>query len=76
MARQHQNFCDIREIGGAELTNDIYVREPGNQIFWFAGKVARVSGTCVCETLRLCTCGSNSQSPVDWAHILHGTNVP
>lgn len=42
--RQHQNFVDIREAGGEEMTNDIYVREPGSQVFWFSGKVARVSG--------------------------------
>ena len=41
--RQNQNFVDIREAGGAELTNDIYVRDPSNEIFWFSGKVARVS---------------------------------
>lgn len=41
--RQHQNFVAIREAGGKEMTNDVYVREPSSGIFWFAGKVARVS---------------------------------
>ena len=41
--RQHENFVAIREAGGKEMTNDIYVREPGSGIYWFAGKVARVS---------------------------------
>jgi hypothetical protein len=41
--RQHENFLNIRQAGGKELTNDVYVREPGSRIFWFSGKVARVS---------------------------------
>ena len=41
--RQHQHFCAIREAGGKELTNDVYVCEPDSGVFWFAGKVARVS---------------------------------
>jgi len=41
--RQHQNFCAIRDAGGKEMTNDVYVREPNSGVFWFAGKVARVS---------------------------------
>jgi hypothetical protein len=40
---QNQNFVDIRNAGGPELTNDVYVREPGSAVFWFVGKVARVS---------------------------------
>lgn len=41
--RQNQHFLAIRDAGGKELTNDVYVREPKSSIFWFAGKVARVS---------------------------------
>lgn len=41
--RQHENLHSIRDIGGKELTNDVYVREPSSQTFWFVGKVARVS---------------------------------
>lgn len=41
--RQNEHFLAIRETGGKELTNDVYVREPGSAIFWFSGKVARVS---------------------------------
>lgn len=45
--RQHQNFFDIREAGGKEMTNDIYVPEPNSDIFWFVGKIARVSDVTV-----------------------------
>jgi hypothetical protein len=38
IARQHTQFCDIREVGG-----DVYVRDPSADTFWFVGKVARVS---------------------------------
>ena len=41
--RQHQNFVAIRQAGGKELTNDIYIREPNSDVFWFIGKAARVS---------------------------------
>eukprot|EP00565_Helicotheca_tamesis_P003027 CAMPEP_0185739338 /NCGR_PEP_ID=MMETSP1171-20130828/35189_1 /TAXON_ID=374046 /ORGANISM="Helicotheca tamensis, Strain CCMP826" /LENGTH=225 /DNA_ID=CAMNT_0028410863 /DNA_START=157 /DNA_END=833 /DNA_ORIENTATION=+ len=41
--RQSQNFVAIREATGPELTNDVYVRDPCTSIFWFVGKVARVS---------------------------------
>ena len=46
IARQHTNFCDIRQAGGVELTNDVYARDPTSKacsVFWFVGKVARVS---------------------------------
>jgi hypothetical protein len=43
IARQHTQFCDIREVGGVELTNDVYARVPSSDTFWFIGKVARVS---------------------------------
>lgn len=41
--KQFQNFVDIRQAGGKELTNDIYVREPQSDAFWFVGKIARVT---------------------------------
>jgi hypothetical protein len=40
--RQNKNFLAIREAD-VDLTNDIYVRDPKSNTFWFAGKVARVS---------------------------------
>jgi len=50
--RQHENFVAIRQAGGKELTNDAYARYCGSfdddsQVFWFVGKVARVSGVSV-----------------------------
>jgi hypothetical protein len=45
--RQHQNFIDIRQAGGKELTSDVYVRDPGSTTFWFSGKLARVSDVSV-----------------------------
>jgi hypothetical protein len=41
--RQQDHFLAIREAGGKEMTNDIYVREPGQETCWYAGKIARVS---------------------------------
>ena len=41
--RQHEHFWSIRQVGGKEMTNDVYVREPGEETFWYTGKVARVT---------------------------------
>ena len=45
--RQHKHFVAIRQAGGKELTNDVYIREPNSEAFWFVGKVARVSDVTV-----------------------------
>ena len=45
--RQHHNFVAIREAGGKELTNDVYVPEPDSETFWFVGKLARISDVTV-----------------------------
>ena len=45
--RQHKNFVAIRQAGGKEMTNDVYIREPNTEVFWFIGKVARVSDVTV-----------------------------
>jgi hypothetical protein len=45
--RQHQNFVAIREAAGQELTNDVYVPEPDSEVFWFVGKLARISDVSV-----------------------------
>jgi len=41
--RQHEHFLDIRAAGGKQVCNDVYVRNPDEDVFWYAGKVARVS---------------------------------
>lgn len=43
IGRQNRNFVDIRTAGGPEMTLDVYSRKPGDDVFWFTGKVARVS---------------------------------
>lgn len=47
VVRQNKNFLAIREAAGNELTNDLYCRDPKSNIFWFIGKVARVSDVTV-----------------------------
>lgn len=49
--RQHKNFVAIREAGGKELTNDVYIREPNTEVFWFVGKVARVSDVTLAQAV-------------------------
>ena len=43
LKRQHETFVDIRQVGGKDVTNDVYVRVPSQDVFWYSGKVAKVS---------------------------------
>ena len=43
LVRASENFKNIRGVGGKDMTNDIYVRQPDSDVFWYTGKVARVS---------------------------------
>lgn len=50
--RAHQTFLAIRQAGGKETTNDVYVRDPiDRQVFWYTGKVARVSDVTLEECI-------------------------
>ena len=63
--RQHKNFLAIREAGGKDLTNDVYIREPNSEVFWFVGKVAHVSDVTVEQAISR-----------QWALIeTHGSNL-
>jgi len=41
--RAHETFLSIREAGGKQMTNDVYCRDPDTDVFWYVGKVARIS---------------------------------
>ncbi|KAL9184349.1 hypothetical protein ACHAXT_002435 [Thalassiosira profunda] len=47
--RQLRYYNDIRKVGGRDCVQDLYVRDPNssgdNTRYWFAGKVARCTGT-------------------------------
>lgn len=47
LLRQNQHFIDMQEVGGGCPINDIYVRDPSNDDFWFCGKVIRISNDVV-----------------------------
>jgi hypothetical protein len=49
--RQNQNFIAIQQAGGKEVVNDVYVRDPSTQVFWFVGKVARVSDVSLAQCI-------------------------
>jgi hypothetical protein len=51
LIRQHQHFHDIRGAGGQNMTNDVYVREPEALVFWYIGKVARVTEVSLEQTV-------------------------
>jgi hypothetical protein len=67
--RQNANFVAIREAGGAELTNDVYVREPASQVFWFVGKIARISDVtledCVARQWNLIETHASNLRPIE-----------
>jgi hypothetical protein len=67
--RQQEFFKAIREAGGPELTNDIYVREPGQDTCWYTGKVARVSDVsleqCVARQWAMIETHASNLRPLD-----------
>ncbi len=42
--RQRENFESIKAVSGKDLTNDVYARDSDTDVFWYVGKIARVSG--------------------------------
>jgi hypothetical protein len=52
LKRAHKTFFAIRSVGGKEMTNDVYVRDPNDiELFWYTGKVARVSDVTLEECI-------------------------
>jgi hypothetical protein len=51
VVRQNEHFVAIREVAGSQMTNDVYVREPGQEVCWYTGKVARVSDVSLEQTI-------------------------
>jgi len=47
LLRQNKNFAAIKDAGGVEMVNDVYARDPDDQVFWFIGKVARISDVSI-----------------------------
>lgn len=47
LLRQNKNFAAIKSVGGVEMVNDVYARDPEDQVFWFIGKVARISDVTI-----------------------------
>ena len=45
--RQRENYDSIRMVSGIELINDVYCRDAETSVFWFVGKVARVSDVTI-----------------------------
>jgi hypothetical protein len=45
--RQLENFNTMRPVIGKDLVHDVYVRDPKNDVFWYVGKVCRVSDVTV-----------------------------
>ena len=48
--RQGRNYNAIQQVGGP--IHDVYARDPSNQVFWFVGKIARVSDVSAEQAVR------------------------
>jgi hypothetical protein len=49
--RQNNHFVAIRQAGGPTMTNDLYARDPDTDVFWFCGKVARISDVSTAQAV-------------------------
>ncbi|KAL3771678.1 hypothetical protein ACHAW5_005930 [Stephanodiscus triporus] len=45
--RQRENFESIKAVSGKELINDVYARDSDTDVYWYVGKVARVSDVSI-----------------------------
>jgi hypothetical protein len=67
--RQHEHFVDIRNAGGKRVCNDVYVRNPREDVFWYAGKVARISDVsledCIARQWNLIECHASNLRPIE-----------
>ena len=43
--RNAETFKSIRQVGGAECTNDVYAKGTDRMEYWYIGKIARTTGT-------------------------------
>ncbi|GKY98860.1 hypothetical protein MPSEU_000842000 [Mayamaea pseudoterrestris] len=52
--RQQRHYQQMRELADADLLHDVYARDPRDesQVYWFVGKVARVSDVSAVDAMR------------------------
>eukprot|EP00985_Skeletonema_marinoi_P027601 scaffold22945_cov73-Skeletonema_marinoi.AAC.1 len=41
LQKQRENYESMKAVGGKDITNDVYARDPEDDTFWFIGKIAR-----------------------------------
>lgn len=51
LIRQSKNFQRIRSAGGKDVVSDVYIREPETEVFWFVGKIARISAVSTAKAV-------------------------
>jgi hypothetical protein len=47
LQKQRENYASMKAVGGVDITNDVYARDPEEDTFWFVGKIARVGDVTV-----------------------------
>ena len=47
LQKQRENYESMKAVGGKDITNDVYARDPEDDTFWFIGKIARVGDVTV-----------------------------
>jgi hypothetical protein len=45
--KQRENYESMKKVGGKDITNDVYAKDPEEDTFWFIGKIARVGDVSV-----------------------------
>lgn len=69
--RSHENFLSIRDIGGKEVCNDVYAKNPKgtDEVVWYVGKTAKVSdvslGDCIARQWNLIETHATNLRPIE-----------
>lgn len=47
LQKQRDNYESMKAVGGKDIANDVYAKDPEDDTFWFVGKIARVGDVTV-----------------------------
>ena len=47
LQKQRGNYESMKAVGGKDIANDVYAKDPEDDTFWFVGKIARVGDVTV-----------------------------
>ena len=47
LQKQRGNYESMKAVGGKDIANDVYAKDPEDDTVWFVGKIARVGDVTV-----------------------------